>query len=153
MAEPPRTHTGFLLHGTCAADPTVVPVPDDNQPTSRPVVLVDGLTREQILEAVGDARVATDAPLDLEGHGSSGVAVLSLTLHQRRLGLDIAHVACLGARGEDDPVSGRPLAVPTPPRVATQITLVAGRDDASAAWTTATAAAFCEAGWPVTCLG
>ena len=89
-------------------------------------------------------------PLDLEGHGSSGVAVLSLALHQRRLGLEIDHVACLDARGEDDPVSGGALAVPGPPRVATRITLVPGRDDASVSWTAATAAAFRAAGWPVT---
>ncbi len=114
------------------------------------MVLVDGLTREQLLAVVGDARMATDAPLDLEGHGSSGVAVLSLALHQRRLGLEIAHVACIDARGEEDPVSGRLLAVPTPPKVDTQVTFVAGRDEASATWTAATAAAFRDAGWPVT---
>jgi len=151
VAEPPRTHTGFLLHGTCAADPTVRPVPYDDQPTPRPVVLVDGLTREQLLAVVGDARLASTEPLDLEGHGSSGVAVLSLVLHQRRLGLEIAHVACIDARGEEDPVSGRALSVPTPPpRVATQITFVAGRDEASVAWTATTAAAFRTVGWPVT---
>ena len=128
----------------------MVPVPYDDQPTDRPpVVLVDGLTREQVLETVGDARLAGAGPLDLEGHGSSGVAVLSLALHQRRLGLSIAHVACLDASGEDDPVSGRPLAVPTPPKVATGITLVPGKDDASRAWTAATADAFRAAGWPV----
>jgi len=125
-------------------------VPYDDQPTPRPVVLVDGLTREQLLAVVGDARLAGDAPLDLEGHGSSGVAVLSLVLHQRRLGLEIAHVACIDARGEEDPVSGRALAVPTPPRVATTITLLAGRDEASQSWTAVTAAAFRDAGWPVT---
>ncbi|RHW24701.1 hypothetical protein D0Z08_23565 [Nocardioides immobilis] len=117
------------------------------------MVLVDGLTREQLLAIVGDARMATDAPLDLEGHGSSGVAVLSLALHQRRLGLELAHVACIDARGEEDPVSGRPLVVPTPPRAPTAITFVAGRDDASVAWTTETAAAFRSAGWAVTSLG
>lgn len=149
MAEPPRTHTGFLFHGTCGADPTVVPVPPDDQPNPRPVVLADGLTREQLLTLVGDARVANDRPLDIEGHGSSGVAVLSLAQHQRRLGLEIEHVACIDARGEDDPVSGRPLAVPTPPRVPTRITFVPGRDEASLAWTDQTAAAFRDAGWLV----
>lgn len=128
----------------------MVPVPNDEQPTPRPVVLADGLTREQLLAVVGDARVASVAPLDLEGHGHSGVAVLSLAIHQRRLGLEIGHVACFDARGEIDPVSGRPLAVPPPPPHATAITLVAGRDEASQAWTTATAAAFRAAGWPVT---
>jgi hypothetical protein len=113
-------------------------------------VLVDGLTREQVLTAVGDARVATAGPLDLEGHGSSGVAVLSLAVHQRRLGLEIEHVACLDARGEADPVSGRPLAVlPRPAQVATRITLVPGRDQASIAWTDQTAAGFRAAGWSV----
>ena len=153
MAEPPRTHTGFLFHGTCGSDPTVVPVPHDDPPNPRPVVLADGLTREQLLAVVGDARVAGAGPLDLEGHGSSGVAVLSLALHQRRLGLEIDHVACLDARGEDDPVSGRPLAVPTPPQAPTRITLVPGRDDASATWTAATAEAFRAAGWPVSVAG
>lgn len=128
----------------------MVLVPYADQPAPRPpIVLVDGLTREQILEAVGDARATSPAPLDLEGHGSSGVAVLSLALHQRRLGLEIAHVACLDARGEDDPVSGLPLAVPTPPKVATRITLVPGRAESSRTWTAATAAAFRAAGWPV----
>ena len=32
VAEPPRTHTGFLFHGTCGGDPTVVPVPPEDQP-------------------------------------------------------------------------------------------------------------------------
>ncbi|WP_344775999.1 hypothetical protein [Nocardioides panacisoli] len=127
-----------------------MPVPPDDQPTDRPpVVLVDGLSREQVLEAVGDARATSDAPLDLEGHGSSGVAVLSLALHQRRLGLEIAHVACLDARGEDDPVSGRPLAPPTAPRVATALTFVPGKDDASRAWTARTVDAFRAVGWTV----
>jgi hypothetical protein len=128
----------------------VVPVPRDDQPTQRaPVVLVDGLTREQVLGVVGNARATSDAPLDLEGHGSSGIAVLSLVLHQRRLGLDIAHAACLDARGGDDPVTGRPLAAPTPPKVATRLTFVPGKDEASRTWTTATADAFRAAGWPV----
>gem|GEM_PF-6959107 len=116
------------------------------------MVLVDGLPREQLLAIVGDARVtahSTGTALDLEGHGSSGVAVLSLALHQRRLGLEIAHVACIDARGQDDPVSGRPLVAPTPPTTRTQITFVAGRDESSATWTAATAAAFRDAGWPV----
>ncbi|WP_188111335.1 hypothetical protein [Nocardioides antri] len=121
----------------------------ETQPIPRPLVLVDGLTREQLLTAVGDARVASAGPLDLEGHGSSGVAVLSLAIHQRRLGLEIAHVACLDAHGEIDPVSGQPLAVPTPPEVPTRVTLVAGRDEASVAWTDQVAAAFRAAGWPV----
>ena len=147
MAEPPRTHTGFLLHGTCGADPTVVPVTEEQQPGSRPLVLVDGLTREQLLTAVGDAR-ESGGPLDLEGHGSSGVAVLSLAIHQRRLGLEIAHVACLDCRGGDDPVSGRPLAVPQRPEaVTTAITLVPGHDEESLAWTAATAATLRDAGW------
>ena len=125
-------------------------VPEDAAPADRPpVVLVDGLTREQVLEAVGDARATSDVPLDLEGHGSSGVAVLSLAVHQRRLGLRIAHVACLDARGEHDPVSGLPLPPPTPPRVATTLTFVPGKDDASRTWTAATATAFRAAGWPV----
>lgn len=113
-------------------------------------MLVDGLTREQLLTAVGDARVSTDGRLDLEGHGSSGVAVLSLAIHQRRLGLAIEHVACLDARGGADPVSGRPLAVPPPPaQVDTRITFVPGHDEGSIAWTDRTAAAFRAAGWPV----
>jgi hypothetical protein len=116
---------------------------------TRPLVLIDGLTREQLLAAVGDAREA-GGPLDLEGYGSSGVAVLSLAVHQRRLGLDIAHVACLDARGGDDPVSGRPVAVPPRPEaVSTAITLVPAHDEASVAWTEQTAAAFREAGWTV----
>lgn len=120
-------------------------------PIPRPLVLVDGLTREQVLTAVGDARVATAGPLDLEGHGSSGVAVLSLAVHQRRLGLEIEHVACLDARGGADPVSGQPLAVPPlPTGVTTRITFVPGRDDGSVTWTAATAAAFRAAGWLVT---
>ena len=114
------------------------------------MVLVDGLPREQLLAIVGDARVTSDAALDLEGHGSSGVAVLSLALHQHRLGLEIAHVACIDARGGDDPVSGRPLAAPTRSRTSTQLTFVAGRDEESQTWTAATAAAFRAAGWPVT---
>lgn len=122
----------------------------DAQPTPRPLVLVDGLTREQILSAVGDARVASGAPLDLEGHGSSGVAVLSLAMHQRRLGLEVAHIACLDARGEDDPVSGRPLAVVRrTDSVATRCTLVPGRDEASVAWTDQIGAALRAAGWSV----
>jgi hypothetical protein len=149
VAEPPRTHTGFLLHGTCGSDPTVVPVPTDDLPAPRPIVLVDGLTGEQLLAVVGDARVASRGPLDLEGHGSSGVAALSLALHQRRLGLQFDHVACIDARGETDPVSGGPLAVPSAPRAATRITLVPGRDDASVTWTAATASAFRAAGWTV----
>jgi hypothetical protein len=128
----------------------VVPVEHDAQPSPRPLVLVDGLTREQLLAAVGDAREA-GGPLDLEGHGSSGVAVLSLAVHQRRLGLEIAHAACLDARGGDDPVSGKALVVPPrPPQVSTHLTLVAGRDPASLAWTDQTAAAFRAAGWPTT---
>lgn len=123
----------------------------DAQPIPRPLILVDGLTREQVLTAVGDARVATAGPLDLEGHGSSGVAVLSLAVHQRRLGLEIEHVACLDARGGPDPVSGQPLAVPPlPTGITTRITFVPGRDDASVTWTAATAAAFRAAGWLVT---
>ncbi len=153
VAEPPRTHTGFLLHGTCGSDPTVVPVQSDHEPNPRPVVLVDGLTGEQLLAVVGDARVVTNGPLELEGHGSSGVAVLSLAIHQRRLGLEIDHVACIDARGGEDPVSGRPLAVPPAPQVATLITFVAGRDEASAAWTATTADAFRAAGWPVDVAG
>jgi hypothetical protein len=129
-------------------------VPPDDQPTDRPpVVLVDGLSREQLLEAVGDARATSDVPLDLEGHGSSGVAVLSLAIHPGRLGLRIAHVACLDARGEDDPVSGHPLPPPPPPRSDTTVTFVPGKDDASRAWTTATADAFRAAGWPVDVIG
>jgi hypothetical protein len=125
-------------------------VPEDAQPTPRPLVLVDGLTREQLLAAVGDARAATDAPLDLEGHGSSGVGALSLAVHQRRLGLAIDHVACLDARGEVDPVSGHALVVPPrPSQVATRLTLVPGHDDASITWTEATDAAFRAAGWSV----
>ena len=116
-------------------------------------MLADGLTREQLLTLLGDARVAADTPLDLEGHGSSGIAVLSLVLHQRRLGLEIDHVACIDARGEDDPVSGRQLAVPAPPKVTTRITLLAGRDDASLVWTAATADAYRAAGWDVTVAG
>lgn len=125
----------------------------DEQPSPRPLVLADGLSREQLLAAVGDARDASDGALDLEGHGSSGVAVLSLAVHQRRLGLEIDHVACIDARGEVDPVSGRALAVPTPPRVPTRVTFVAGRDEASVAWTDQTAAAFKAAGWPVVVAG
>ena len=121
------------------------------RPTPRPLVLVDGLTREQLLAAVGDAR-ESGGPLDLEGHGGSGVAVLSLAVHQRRLGLEIEHVACIGARGEPDPVSGQPLAVPPAPTVTSRITLVPGRDEASVAWTDQTAAAFRAAGWPVEAL-
>jgi hypothetical protein len=124
-------------------------VQSDAQATPRPLVLVDGLTREQILTAVGDAR-DTGGPLDLEGHGSSGVAALSLAVHQRRLGLEIDHVACLDARGGEDPVSGQALVVPPrPPQVATRITLLAGRDEASIAWTDQTIAAFRAAGWDV----
>jgi hypothetical protein len=112
-------------------------------------VLVDGLPREQVHAAVGDAREAGGA-LDLEGHGSSGVAVLSLALHQRRLGLDIAHVACLDARGGDDPVSGGPLAVlPRPEAVATTVTLVPARDEESVRWTEQTAADLRAGGWDV----
>jgi hypothetical protein len=124
-------------------------VQSDAQPTPRPLVLVDGLTREQILTAVGDAR-DSGGPLDLEGHGRSGVAALSLAVHQRRLGLEIDHVACLDARAGEDPVSGRALVVPSrPPQVATRITLLAGRDEASVAWTDQTVAAFRAAGWDV----
>ncbi|KAA1416768.1 hypothetical protein F0U44_16360 [Nocardioides humilatus] len=117
-------------------------------PSPRPLVLPDGLTREQLLAAVGDARDA-GGELDLEGHGSSGVAVLSLAIHQRRLGLEIAHVACLDARGGVDPVSGQPLVVPPAPKVPTQVTLVPGRDEESIIWTDQTAAAFRAAGWAV----
>ncbi|MEZ0580438.1 hypothetical protein [Nocardioides sp. MH1] len=121
----------------------------DAQPGTRPLVLVDGLTREQLLAAVGDARESGE-PLDLEGHGTSGIAVLSLAMHQRRLGLAIAHVACLDARDGVDPVSGRPVVVlPRPEAVTTEITLVPGHDEASLAWTAHTSAALRAAGWPV----
>jgi hypothetical protein len=124
-------------------------VQSDAQATPRPLVLVDGLTREQILAAVGDAR-DSGGPLDLEGHGSSGVAALSLAVHQRRLGLEIDHVACLDARDGEDPVSGQALVVPPrPAQVTTRITLLAGRDEASIAWTDQTVAAFRAAGWDV----
>ncbi len=152
MAEPPRTPTGFLLHETCGADPTVVLVQHDDQPApraDRPVVLADGLTREQLLAAVREAREGTADALTLEGHGSSGVAVLSLALHQRRLGLELTQVTCSGARGEDDPVSGGALAVPTPTRATTRVTIVAADDEASQDWSAATAAAFRDAGWTV----
>ncbi len=128
-------------------------MPPDDQSVPRSVVLADGLTREQLLAVIGDARVAAAGPLDLEGHGSSGVAVLSLALHQRRLGLEIDHVACLDARGEVDPVSGRALDLPGPPTVATRITFVPGRDEVSAAWTDQTAGAFVAAGWAVVVAG
>ena len=80
--------------------------------------------------------------------GSSGVAALSLAVHQRRLGLEIDHVACLDARDGEDPVSGQALVVPPrPAQVTTRITLLAGRDEASIAWTDQTVAAFRAAGW------
>ncbi|WP_183094233.1 hypothetical protein [Nocardioides stalactiti] len=126
------------------------PLPTPQPPLPAPaLVLVDGLTREQVLTAVGDAR-ESGAPLDLEGHGSSGVAVLSLAVHQRRLGLRIEQVACLGARGEDDPVSGQALVVPPrPSQVSTRIVLMASQDPESIAWTDRTEAELAAAGWSV----
>jgi len=116
------------------------------------VVLPHGLTGPELLRAVAAARDRAAVPdaLTLVGHGSSGVAVLSLALHQRRLGIGIAHAVCVGASGEEDPVSGGPLPDPAPPRTATRVTLVAGGDPASIAWTRRTATAWRAAGWPVT---
>ena len=112
--------------------------------------LPDGLTGPDLLRAVGAHRLAAAGePLHLVGHGSSGIAVLSLALHQRRLGLDLAGVTCLGAAGQADPLTGVTLARPDPPRRPTSVLFVAGADPASVDWTAATAAAWAAAGWDV----
>jgi hypothetical protein len=116
-----------------------------------PLVLPHGLTGAEVLRAVAEARAAALEPdsLTIVGYGASGIAALSLALHQRRLGIGVAHAVCIGASGGDDPVSGRPLAVPTPPRTASRVTLVPGDDAASVAWAERTAVAWRDAGWPV----
>jgi hypothetical protein len=133
--------------GSPYGGPVTAPTPD------RPPVVLAGTTREAVLGCVRAALATYDGPLRLEGHGAAGVAALSLALHQRRLGLEVAHVTCVSAAGEDDPVSGRPLGVPTAPRSPTTVDLVAGEDPASRAWTAATVAAWRAAGWTVSAPG
>lgn len=149
MAEPPRSLTGFLLHGTWVATPYGGRMPPG--PDGPALVLPDGRSGPDLLRAVAAARASAPRPdaLTLVGYGASGVAVLSLALHQRRLGIGLGHAVCIGASGEDDPVSGAPLAPPAGPRTATRVTLVPGTDPDSADWTARTAAAWAAAGWPV----
>ncbi|WP_141013535.1 hypothetical protein [Nocardioides sambongensis] len=121
------------------------PAPAD---AGAPVVLPDGLSRADILAAVGAARLSRpDRALTLVGHGSSGVAVLSLALHQRRLGLVLAAVTCRDAADDHDPISGAPLPAPGPPRHPTAVTILTA---SGSRWAEGTAAAWREAGWEVT---
>lgn len=153
VAEPPRTPTGFLLHGTCEVAAYGEPVPYDAAPAPRtptePLQLPDGMPARDLLTAVGAARTAGGAALRLVGHGSSGVAVLSLALHQRRLGLQVDEVVCVAADGQDDPVSGGPLGAPGPPPRPTRVRLVPGTSSVSRSWTDDAAAAWRAAGWDV----
>lgn len=123
---------------------------DRSAPVSRDVELPDRMPAGAVLAAVGEARTRPGGTaLRLVGHGSSGVAALSLALHQRRLGLEVDEVVCIGAHGQDDPVSGAPLGAPSPPRHPTRVRLVPGPHPASRAWTDETATAWRAAGWHV----
>ncbi len=107
-----------------------------------------------LLRSVRFARETAVHPPDqltIVGYGAGGIAALSLTLHQRRLGIGLARATCVDAApGTVDPISGQPLPDPPQATAATEVDLVLGDDDASAAWTRATAAAWAERGWAAT---
>ncbi|QYJ05481.1 hypothetical protein KUV85_07300 [Nocardioides panacisoli] len=107
----------------------------------------DGRDLLRSLRYARETAVHPPDDLTLVGYDEAAVAALAMAVHQRRLGVGLTEVACIGGREADDPISGQPLPEsPPPPRVATTLTFVAG---SAAAWTRRTAEAWKSAGWPV----
>jgi hypothetical protein len=110
-----------------------------------------------LLRSVRYARESTVHPpdaLSVIGYDDAGVAALSLALHQRRLGIGLARVTCVDALpGTSDPISRQPLPEsPAAPAetVETKVDVVAGADEAAAAWARRTAEDWQAAGWAAT---
>lgn len=121
----------------------------------RRVVVPRWADGRDLLRSVRFARETAVHPPDqltIVGYGAGGIAALSLTLHQRRLGIGLARATCVdGEPGTLDPISGQPLPDPPPAATAlTEVDLVVPDDGAAAAWTRATAAAWSEQGWATT---
>ncbi|WP_435771724.1 hypothetical protein [Nocardioides sp. SYSU DS0651] len=114
---------------------------------------VDG---RDLLRSVRYARESSVHPpddLSLVGYEEAGVAALSLTLHQRRLGIGLSRATCVDAVGGVDPISGHPLPEPVAgpgTGVATKVDIVAGAADDAAAWAPAAVDRWRSAGWEAT---
>ncbi|WGY04044.1 hypothetical protein QI633_09815 [Nocardioides sp. QY071] len=104
-----------------------------------------------LLRSVRYARQSAVHPPDqvsVVGYGAAGIAALSLAQHQRRLGIGLRRVTCVdGAPDLTDPISGQPLAAPTPVPVDTAVDVVASEDPA---WAQATVTAWQAADWAAT---
>jgi len=105
-----------------------------------------------LLRSVRYAREsAVHKPDDLAvvGYGVAGIAALSLTLHQRRLGIGLARVTCVdGGSSLADPISGRllPAVTARPEPVMTAVDIV----ETGHGWARVTVAAWQDAGWAAT---
>lgn len=104
-----------------------------------------------LLRSVRYARGSAVHPPDqlcVVGYGAAGIAALSLAQHQRRLGIGLRRVTCVdGAADLVDPISGQPLAPPTPAPADTAVDVVASADPG---WAEATTTAWQAAGWAAT---
>ncbi|GAA3656994.1 hypothetical protein GCM10022237_16360 [Nocardioides ginsengisoli] len=103
-----------------------------------------------LLRSIRYARASSVHPpdqLSVVGYGEAGIAALSLALHQRRLGIGLRRVTCVdGAADLLDPVSGQPLAAPTPASVETAVDVVESDGD----WAQTTVTAWQAAQWAAT---
>lgn len=159
----PKPALPIRVHGHPNADTVLLwhpPVPDgDTRVTdlaariaNRGNRVVEPTWRDgrDLLRSLRYARETAVHPPDemtLVGYDEAGVAALAMALHQRRLGIALAEVVCVGGTEADDPISGQPLpAVPPAPKTDTTVTFVATGD---AVWTRRTAEAWKSAGWQV----
>jgi hypothetical protein len=103
-----------------------------------------------LLRSLHYARTTAVHPPDritLVGYDEAAVAALGMALHQRRLGVGLTEVVCVGGVEATDPISGQSLPeAPPAPKVDTTVTFVANGDDN---WSRRTAKAWQAAGWPV----
>ncbi|WP_408895884.1 hypothetical protein ACJ5H2_13285 [Nocardioides sp. R1-1] len=150
----PNLDTLLLWHPAVRTDPDAVGALASRIATRSGVRVVVPTWEDggDLLRSVRYARQSAVHPpdrLSVVGYGAAGIAALSLAQHQRRLGIGLRRVTCVdGAADLADPISGRPLAVPSSPPVetaaATAVDVVAA---AEPGWAEATVAAWEAAGW------
>ncbi|HWJ09894.1 MAG TPA: hypothetical protein VNS46_10985 [Nocardioides sp.] len=151
----PNADTLLLWHPAAASDPDGVAALASRIATrSRVRVVVPTWTPasagRDLLRSVRFARESSvhlpDA-LSVVGYDAAGIAALSLALNQRRLGIGLARVTCVDGRADlVDPISGQPLAAPTPAPVDTVVDVV----ESDGAWARSTVLAWQDAGWAAT---